>query len=716
MGRKLSSFLQFIAMAVVRNLLKVAVFSCFVSACGSVQTDYAQQDWAHTGGSEGQQKYSQLAQINKANVSHLAVAWIYRSGNKAGNIQMNPLIVAGTVFLTTPAQELVAVDGANGHERWRFNPARDDEQFGGVNRGIAYWASGSNARIFFTSGGYLNAVDAHTGESVEGFGDRGRINLNQGLVKPADQMGITAPAAPVIFDDLVIVGAMTWSGPANVSAFNVHTGERKWIFHTIPQPGEYGYETWGDPNFWKTGAGVNVWGGLSVDSQLGMVYFATGQPKDDFYRPDNEGEHLFGNCIVALDAANGHLEWHFQAIHHDLWDLDLPCAPILTELDYHGKKVPGVAQLTKTGHVLLFNRVTGEVLSEVEERAVPESPLYAEVAWPTQPYISWPEPFAKQVVTHEDLTQLTSEANAYATKIFDSADAGWFVPPSTKGIIYYGIHGGAEWGGGSYNPVSNTLFVNSNDVAWHITMRNIYEEKDNESIQEHPGRALFLKSNCVSCHGADRKGRGGVPSLSGLHDKYTPHQVVNIIKTGKGAMPPFSHIPEDEVQQIAAYLLDEKASFEADAAVRSPYYRAINYIKFLDDQGYPATAPPWGTLNAIDLTTGKIKWKVPLGEYPELTARGIDITGTENFGGSIATAGGLVFVGATRDERFRAFDQDSGKILWEVQLPFGGFAVPSTYMANGRQYVIIPATGGGKLGTPTGDEYIAFALPDNLIQ
>ncbi len=703
-------------MRFVSNFFKSTVFYWCIAACSPVQTEYARDDWAYAGGSEGQQKYSQLDQINQSNVAHLEVAWVYRSGNPAGNIQMNPLVVDGTVFLTTPSQELVAVDGTNGRERWRFDPARNEERFGSINRGLAYWRLGREDRVFFTSGGYLNAVNARSGKAVRTFGDGGRVDLNEGLVNPPDQMGVTSPAAPVIFGDLVIVGAMTWSGPANVSAFNVHTGERKWIFHTIPQPGEYGYETWGDPDFWKEGAGVNVWGGLSVDSKNSMVYFATGQPKDDFYRPANQGEHLFGNCIVALDASTGGLKWHFQAIHHDLWDLDLPCAPILTALDYHGRKVPGVAQLTKTGHVLLFNRITGEVLSEIEERAVPESPLYGEAAWPTQPYVSWPEPFAKQVVKREDLTQLSPEANAHAAKIFDSADAGWFVPPSMKGIVYYGIHGGAEWGGGAYNPASNTLFVNSNELAWHITMRNIYAEEGSDQTREHPGKALFLKSNCLSCHGADRKGMGGIPPLIGLNDRYSQHEVVNIIKTGRGAMPPFSHIPEDELQQIAAYLLDKEGSAEVDSVAKSPYYRAINYIKFLDDQGYPATAPPWGTLNAIDLTTGKIKWKVPLGEYPALTAKGVAITGTENFGGSIATAGGLVFIGATRDERFRAFDQDSGNLLWETRLPHGGFAVPSTYMANGKQYVVIPATGGGKLGTPTGDGYVAFALPDQLIQ
>jgi len=701
----------------------IILFVISVSAMWGCQSSdsFSGSDWAYSGASEGQTKYSSLEQINRSNVADLEIAWIYNSGVTSGNVQMNPLIVDGKVYITTPLQEVIAVDGATGEQIWRFDPARKDEQFGGINRGISFWRKKSEReRIFFTSGGFLNAIYAEDGSPVPEFGDQGRISLNEGLVKPPDKMGITSPGGPVIFGDLVIVGAMTWASPANVSAFNVYTGERVWIFHTIPQPGEYGYESWGNNDFWKIGAGVNVWGGLSVDQENGAVYFATGQPKDDFYRPNNEGEHLFGNSIVALHAKTGERMWHYQAIHHDLWDLDLPCAPILTTLHKDGKKIPGVVQLTKTGNVLMFNRLTGELLSEVEERPVPASTLPGQFAFPTQPFVKWPEPFSKQVVTADDLTNISEKAHAYASEQFKSADAGWYIPPSTKGVIYYGIHGGAEWGGGSYDPVNNMIYVNSNELAWHIIMRDINATEAASSAgsgEEHAGRNIYLASGCVSCHGADRKGLGGIPKLENLSGKYEKQDVVNIIKRGKGAMPPFAHLPEDDVQMIASYLLDLDVTGKGkEVSARKPYYRALDYTKFLDEQGYPATAPPWGTLNAIDLESGRIKWKVPLGEYPELTAKGIPITGTENFGGSIVTAGGLVFVGATRDERFRAFDKDTGKILWETKLPFGGFAIPSTYSVGGKQYVIIPATGGGKLGTPTGDAYVAFALPDSLLK
>jgi len=429
-----------------------------------------------------------------------------------------------------------------------------------------------------------------------------------------------------------------------------------------------------------------------------------------FFRPDNEGEQLYGNSIVALNANSGERVWHYQALHHDLWDLDLPTAPILADITYNGQTVPAAIQLTKTGNTLLFNRITGEMLSEVEEVPVPPSKLPGEFAFPTQPLVKWPEPFAKQIVTEEDLTRRTPEAQAYAKEIFDESDAGWFIPPSEKNILYYGVHGGAEWGGGSFDEEENILYVNSNELAWLIKMRDINADREGEA-QISAGNAVYLKMGCAGCHGAEREGQGNLPNLLNIKAKYQPEEVKSIIQKGKNAMPAFAHIEEKDLLDLTNYLLEKESAGAAKITSDKPEFRSLGYNKFLDPDGYPATAPPWGTLNAVDLNTGKVKWKVPLGEHEELTKQGVPVTGTENFGGSIVTAGGLVFVGATRDEKFRAFDKETGEILWEAKLPYGGYATPSTYSVDGVQYVVIPATGGGKLGGNTGDAYVAFKLP-----
>ncbi len=547
-----------------------------------------------------------------------------------------------------------------------------------------------------------------SGRPFLSFGDSGTVDLGEGLHRPAAQMNMQALAAPVIYKDLVIAGGTSWSAGATVSGFDVLTGRRSWIFNTIPHPGEHGYHTWGDTSFYRTGAGVNVWGGLCVDSERGMVFFSTGQPKGDFYRPYNAGDQLYGNCIVALDASTGRRKWHYQTIHKDLWDLDLPCAPILVALPQKGKSIPGVAQLSKTGNVFLFNRETGEPLSQIEERPVPASLLEGEETAATQPYVIWPRSYSRQVVTEKDLFGLDSARHARAKAIFEESDAGWFSPPSTRGILYYGIHGGSEWGGGAYEESTNTLFINANEIAWHIRMKDLQEASE---AGQHPGRSVFLNNSCANCHGMDLKGRDNTPPLLSLNKKYSPIDLKALILNGRNGMPAFPHLETAELEALTGYLLPGQGD-APKKAVKGLRYQSLGYNKFTDEEGYPLTRPPWGTLNALDLSSGRLKWTIPLGEYPELSAKGIPVTGTENFGGGIVTRGGLVFIAATRDHKVRAFDSSNGKLLWEATLPFGGYAVPATYQVKGKQYLVIPATGGGKLGTPSGDTYVAFALPD----
>lgn len=662
----------------------------------------AEENWSYSGGNAGHQKYSGLDEINKKNVASLQKAWVYHSGNMAGGIQSTPLVIDGKMYITTPSQEIVALDAANGEEIWRYNPARKEENFAGVNRGIAYYKNEKEELILFTSGNYLNAVDAKTGKAKSSFGDNGRVKLNEAF----DGVVNTSPGTPNIYNDLIIVGVM--GGTGRVNAYDIHFGKLQWSFNIIPRPDEYGYDSWGDKDYWKTGSGASAWGGISVDKQNGIVYFSTGQPKPDFYRPNNEGKHLHANSIVALKAVTGERVWSYQTVHHDLWDLDLACPPILASLKIKEKTIPGIIQLTKTGNIFLFNRLNGELLSEVEERSVPPSKLPGEIAYPTQPFVNWPEPFSKQVLTENDLTNINPEAHLYAKKIFDQSEVGWFIPPSEKGILYYGIHGGAEWFGGAYEETTNTLYVTANELAWHIKMENINADK---TAEEHPGYTTFIKAGCAGCHGAERQGQAGIPDLLSLNKKYSSREIADIIHNGRRTMPPNPQIKGDELDNIINYLLDAEGKEVAANESSKPDYQFQGYNKFLDEEGYPATKPPWGTLNAVDLSTGKITWKVPLGEYKELSDKGVPITGMENFGGCIATKGGLVFVAATQDLKFRAFDKDTGKELWQAQLPYGGYSTPGTYSVNGKQYVVIAATGGGKLGPPTGDTYIAYTLP-----
>ncbi|RYE13782.1 MAG: c-type cytochrome, partial [Sphingobacteriales bacterium] len=512
------------------------------------------------------------------------------------------------MYVTTPAHVLIALDATNGKELWRFVPDRGKEKFTGINRGVAYWHNGDESSILYTVSNYLYRVDAQTGKAVEAFGDEGRANLNEGLLKEADKMAITSPGAPNIYKNLLILGAVSWSAPSNVSAFDIKTGKRVWVFNSVPRPGEYGYDSWGNKNFWKDGAGVNSWGGIAVDDENGMVYFSTGQPKDDFYRSDNKGQQLYGNCIVAVNAETGKRVWHYQALHHDLWDLDMPCAPVLVNLTDNGKAVKGVMQLTKTGNILLFDRLTGRVLSKVDEVPVPASTLPGEYAYPTQPKVTWPEPFSRQVVKENELTNRTPEAHTYAKKIFSASDAGWFIPPNLKGILYYGIHGGSEWGGGAYDEQENTLYINANELAWHIKMRDINENADAaDKSSLSPGNGVFLKMGCSGCHGADRAGQGGIPNLTQLDKKYTAADIEKIVHNGRKAMPAFKQIQEKDMKDLVDFLLNKTNTAQAAIVKNKPEYRSLGYNKFLDQDGYPATAPPWGTLNAVDLTTGAVQ-------------------------------------------------------------------------------------------------------------
>lgn len=695
----------------------------------SVPVDTSRWDyrnWTVYEGDDGKNRYSVLDQINRSTVEQLEVAWTYRSGDARqdppSTIECNPIVVDGVLYATSPKLKAFALDAATGEEQWRFDPFEGADA-SGVNRGVAYWESedGTDKRILYAAGPRLYALDAETGEPVEGFGEGGSLDLKKGLDRDIGEEAYVSASSPgIVYNDLLILGSWVSEGPSNaapghVRAYDIKTGERAWIFHTIPHPGEVGYKTW-PKDAWKHKGGANDWSGMSIDRERGWVFLSTGSAAYDFWGGDRKGKNLFANSVVALDAATGAYIWHYQIVHHDLLDRDLPSSPNLVTVTHDGEQQEAVAQITKTGHVFLLDRETGEPLFPVEERPVPASDLEGEAAWPTQPVPVKPEPFARQRFTEDLITDRSPEAHAYAKKRYQAVRSGGpFLPPSTDGtIVFPGFNGGGEWSGAAFDPASGLLYVNAQELPWILTM--IKPGSGEEDVLSMSAGELAYRVNCAGCHGLDRKGQPPTyPSLVAVPEQYAKSETKEIIQNGRGQMPAFPGLSQEEVKALVAYLHGEEEAAEGEAAradVNYPYpYVHTGWKKFKDPAGYPAVKPPWGTLSAIDLDEGNILWQVPLGEHPELTRQGLPPTGTENFGGPLVTEGGLVFIGATKDEKFRAFDKKTGEVLWETSLPAGGYATPATYAVDGRQYVVIAAGGGGKIGTRAGDAYVAFALP-----
>ncbi len=682
----------------------------------------AGRDWSAYLADKAASHYSTLTQITPANVPQLAVAWTWRSGDArpdTSQIQCNPLVIAGVLYATTPQMKLVALDAGSGQELWSYTPAEAN----GINRGLAYWADGDDRRILYGNGHWLNAIDARTGRLIEGFGNHGRVDLADGLGRDVRGLAIQANTPGVVYRNLIIISTRVGEGPGpaapgHVRAYDVRTGRLVWIFHAIPYPGEPGYEAW-PRDAWKHVGGVNAWPGMTVDEERGLVFCPIGSATFDFWGGDRAGDDLYADTLLVLDAATGRHVWHYQFTHHDLWDRDPPAPPTLLTVHRGGRDIPAVAQVTKSGHIWVFNRVTGEHLFPVEEIAVPSSDLAGEVASPTQPLPLKPAPFARQLFTADEITNRTPEAHRAVLERFARLRAHTrFAPPSREGtVIFPGFDGGAEWGGAAADP-AGILYVNANEMAWVL---NMIDTGGATSL----GQQVYLQ-NCTGCHGVDRKGNAAasIPSLVDIKQRLTRAQIMEVVSKGRAVMPAWGFLSVSQRESVVSYLLGEAEkstpteagawqTFLPDADVSGaapPPFTHTGYNRWLDPDGYPAVKPPWGTLNAIDLNTGEYLWSVTLGEYPELTARGLPPTGTENYGGPLVTAGGLVFIGATKDEMFRAFDRRTGRELWRAKLPFGGYASPATYEAGGRQFVVI-ACGGGKMGTKSGDAYVAFALP-----
>ena len=715
------------------NTERLSRFVTLVVICGSTAVAWQQGavapfggptnvDWPVYRGDPKGNQYSVLAEIHAGNVHRLERAWEFKTGdaNQRSTMHANPIVVNGVMYITTPSLRAVALNAATGKEIWAFDPAKYNN--GNVvrlrNRGVVHWKGTEGERIFHFVRDRVYAVDAKTGALITSFGTDGFIDLRQNLgVDPASAViEMTSPGA--VFRNILIIASRVNesydASPGHIRGYDTVTGAMKWIFHTIPKEGQLGHDTWK----WVKGenyGGANAWGGVTIDEQRGWVFAATGSATEDFYGGFRKGDNLFANSVLALDALTGERKWHFQTVRHDIWDYDNPPAPILVTIGSGPSARDAVVQLTKMGFTFVLDRDTGKPIFPVHEVAVPRSTVPGEETAPTQVVPLKPQPLVRQNLTEADLTNITPEARAQALKDFRRYLSGpIYTPPSLQGTITTPGHlGGAEWHGASFDPALNMLYVNVNEAPTINRLRPVHDGPGTAANPAELGRQIYDRT-CASCHGAARQGTPPhTPPLVDL--KRTAQEIETVIAQGRNAMPAFRQFRAREISALTAFLKSPTtdAGRTDPAAALPDRYTLDGYPLFLDPHGVPAIAPPWGTLNAIDLVNGEIVWKVPLGEYPQLAAKGIRHTGTLNFGGAVATAGGVIFIAATADEKIRAFEKSSGRVLWEHQLPAGGYATPSIYMIGGRQYIAIAAGGSGKNATKSGDSIIAFALPQD---
>ncbi len=698
------------------------IIACFTAAamvsCNSVPDD----TWTMYKADGASTSYSPLRQVNKENVTQLKIAWTFnandaKDGARFGGSQCNPIVVKNVMYVASVQRTIFALEAATGKQIWSFDPFFG-EKGGGSFRGVTYWENGDDKRILFTAGDNLFAINAATGKPVSSFGKDGKVSMNIGIRDDSSKISIKPTSPGIIYKDLIIIGnevsELYGAQPGYIRAYNVVTGKLAWTFHTIPLPGEFGYDTW-PADAWKYAGGANSWGGMSIDEKRGMVFLGTGSPTYDFYGADRKGINLFGNCIIALDAATGKRKWHFQTIHHDLWDYDLPSPPNLVTIKKDGKTIDAVAQTSKVGFLYVLDRETGEPVFPIEERAVPASDVPGEVAWPTQPYVTTPKPYAKQFITENELSNSSPAAHDSAVNYFRGLRYdGLFTPPSVKGtFVYPGTIGGSEWGGAAYDPESSIIYLKSNESPELSKLVKI-ENDDNKNASVN-GRELYM-TYCAVCHKADMKGEEPMyPSLVSLKDRITEDQALVRIREGAGKMPPFKHVLGGKEKAIVDFLfgknqrtqkdydVDEmkrNLSILGDSSGRSKgtgdvYINIAAYAIMKDKDGHSFIKPPVATLNAINLNTGDYVWTVPLGG-----------TGSP---GPIITKGGLIFIGGTRDKKFQAFDKETGKVLWEIELPGNSTSTPSTFMSNGKQYIAVSVS--GNKDNPAGG-VVAFALPE----
>jgi quinoprotein glucose dehydrogenase len=706
----------------------IAASACiFATAWGASRINQPDhRAWSDYGGAPDSMQYSSLRQINKTNVKRLELAWFHPVPGSSGRFGFAPLVVGDRMILLGPDNAIIAVNAATGKPVWN-HPVEGTP----TERGINYWQNkdGSDRRLIFAANSYLQEINLDTGVTMPSFGNDGRVNLRDGLGRdPKSIRNIQSGTPGRMFENLIILGSAPGEGygspPGDIRAYDVLSGKLVWTFHTTPYPGEFGYDTW-PKDAYKSAGGTNVWGEISIDEKRGIAYFPIGSPTYDFWGGDRVGANLFGDCLLALDARTGKRLWHFQLVHHDLWDYDPTTGPKLLTVRNNGKPMDIVAEPTKFGFVYAFNRVTGEPLWPIEERPVPQSDVPGEKSWPTQPFPTKPPPFARQRFTVDDINPYADPADRARLRgiLLNARNEGLFTPPAMRNTIDMpGELGGANWGGSAADPESGMLFVrSSNAPTMHILSDHPPARRINlTGTPEQQGHALFTQY-CEACHGAERKGVA-LPKDIGL-DRFKA-----IVSGGNGEMPGFGDLTNQNLDALAAYISNPAAGVLPDRPVQKEtngptrYYTPYGTLNAAN--GLPAIGPPWSVLTAYDMNEGAIKWQVPLGVVPELAAKGIRNTGsyhpTRN--GVVVTAGGLIFVGTFSDRTVRAFDEDTGKVLWEHELESGPEGIPAVYQVNGREYVAFGARTGRvfdnigndsiawKKGKPEAQGYYVFAL------
>jgi quinoprotein glucose dehydrogenase len=683
--------------------------------------------------------YSPFDDINTTNVARLKIAWTFdpndaQEGARFNGSQCNPIVVDDIMYVASVQRTIFALDASTGKKIWSYDPF-GGQRGGGSFRGVTYWEKGNDKRILFTAGDNLFAIEARTGKVVASFGRNGKVSMNVGIRDDSSKISIKPTSPGIIYKDLIIIGnevsELYGAQPGYVRAYNVITGKLEWTFHTVPLPGEYGYETW-PKDAWRYAGGANSWGGMSIDEERGLVFFGTGSPTYDFYGADRSGINLFGNCIVALDAATGKRKWHYQTVHHDLWDYDLPAPPNLVKIKKDGKTIDAVAQTSKVGFLYILDRETGEPLFPIEEKPVPQSDVPGEHTWPTQPIPAIPKPYARQYLSENDLSDFSQSSNDSVLKVYRSLRYdGLFTPPSVKGsLILPGTIGGSEWGGAAYDPASNIIYLKSNESPEISRLVKIDNDEKNDNTGPLQGQKLYM-SFCATCHKPDRRGEEPLyPSLLAIKNRLTEEQALVRIQDGGGKMPPFKNVLKGKEKAIIDFLFDKKQRTQKDYDVdemrrnmltitndssktttdtNDVYINVLAYAFMRDPEGRPFIKPPWATLNAIDLNTGEYKWTVPAGNNDTLHKKGEPNTGMTGSPGPIVTKGGLIFIGGTRDRKFQAYDKKDGRVLWEMLLPGTASSTPSSYKSRGKQYIAVSV--GGSKNNPAGS-VVVFALPD----